>query len=72
ATRLKLTDLAIQHLEFQHPQVTWWVTLLPAFGVRVGSRSKTFIVMHGKARKRQTLGVAASLATSVRWCARAF
>jgi integrase len=54
--RLKLTDLAIQHLKFQHPQVTYWDTMLPAFGVRVGSRSKTFIVVTGKARKRQTLG----------------
>jgi hypothetical protein len=54
--RLKLTDLTIQHLKFQHPQVTYWDTMLPAFGVRVGSRSKTFIVMQGKARKRQTIG----------------
>jgi hypothetical protein len=54
--RLKLTDLTIQHLKFQHPQVTYWDTMLPAFGVRVGSRSKTFIVMQGKARKHQTIG----------------
>jgi integrase len=54
--RLKLTDLAIQHFKFQHPQVTYWDTMLPAFGVRVGSRSKTFIVMQGKTRKRQTIG----------------
>jgi integrase len=54
--RLKLTDIAIQRLKFQHPQVTYWDSLLPAFGVRVGSRSKTFIVMHGPARKRQTIG----------------
>ena len=53
---LKLTDLTIQHLKFQHPQVTFWDTMLPAFGVRVGSRSKTFIVVTGNARKRQTLG----------------
>jgi Arm DNA-binding domain len=54
--RLKVTDLAIQHLKFQHPQATYWDTMLPAFGVRVGTRSKTFIVMQGKARKRQTIG----------------
>ena len=30
--------------------------MLPAFGVRVGSRNKTFIVMLGKARKCQTIG----------------
>ena len=28
---------------------------LPAFGVQVGPLSKTFIMMHGKARKRQTI-----------------
>src|SRR5262245_14847116 len=54
--RLKLTDVAIANLEFQHPQATYYDTLLPAFGVRVGSRSKTFIVMHGKSRKRETIG----------------
>ena len=54
--RLKVTDLAIQHLKFRHPQATYWDTMLPAFGVRVGTRSKTFIVMQGKARKRQTIG----------------
>src|SRR4051794_29332605 len=54
--RLKLTDLTIQNFKYQHPQVTFWDALLPAFGVRVGSRSKTFIVMHGPARKRETIG----------------
>jgi integrase len=54
--RVKLTDLTIQNFKYQHPQVTFWDALLPAFGVRVGSRSKTFIVMHGQARKRKTLG----------------
>jgi hypothetical protein len=28
---------------------------LPAFGVQLGPLSKTFIMMHGKARKRQTI-----------------
>jgi len=54
--RVKLTDLSSQSFKHQHPQVTVWDTMLPAFGVRVGSRSKTFIVMPGKARKRQTIG----------------
>jgi hypothetical protein len=53
--RVKLSDLTIQNFKYQHPQVTFWDALLPAFGVRVGSRSKTFIVMHGHARKRETL-----------------
>ena len=56
AMRLKLTDLTIQKFKHQHPQITYWDTMLPAFGVRVGTRSKTFIVMQGKTRKRQTLG----------------
>jgi hypothetical protein len=64
AVRLELTDLAIQNFKFQHPQVTYWDTMLPAFGVRVGSRSKTFIVMHGQARKRQTAGRYPSLKLS--------
>src|SRR5262245_62107168 len=54
--RLKLTDLAISKLPFKHPQYTAWDALLPSFGVRIGSRSKTFIVMTGTARKRITLG----------------
>jgi Arm DNA-binding domain len=52
----KLTDLAIQRIPFQHPQITYWDTLLPGFGVRVGSRSKTFVLVQGKARKRITIG----------------
>ena len=54
--RFKLTDVSISKLPFQHPQYTAWDALLPSFGVRIGSRSKTFIVMHGRARKRITLG----------------
>jgi hypothetical protein len=54
--RLKLTDLSIANLKFQHPQATYWDALLPGFGVRVGSRSKTFVLMQGKTRKRITLG----------------
>jgi hypothetical protein len=54
--RSKLTDTYVSNLKFRHPQYTAWDALLPGFGVRVGSRSKTFIVMTGKARKRITLG----------------
>lgn len=54
--RLKLTDLSVAKLPFKHPQYTAWDALLPGFGCRVGSRSKTWIVMHGKERKRLTIG----------------
>jgi len=52
----KLTDLSIAKLPLKHPQYTVYDTLLPSFGIRIGSRSKSFIVMLGKDRKRITLG----------------
>lgn len=54
--RLKLTDLSVAKLPFKHPQYTAWDALLPGFGCRVGSRSKTWILMTGKERKRLTIG----------------
>lgn len=53
---IKLTDITINSLKFQHPQITHWDALLPGFGVRVGSRTKTFVIVTGKARKRTTIG----------------
>ena len=53
---LKLTDLAIANLKPASPQIDYWDMLLPSFGVRVGLRRKTFIVMLGTPRKRRTLG----------------
>lgn len=55
--RLAFTDLAIQRLK--HPekgQVRHFDTGLPGFGLTIGTRAKTFIVMHGVERKVTTIG----------------
>jgi len=55
--RLHLTDLAIRKL--QHPAqgyVKYWDTQTPAFGVRVSSGTKAFVVMQGQTRKLTTIG----------------
>lgn len=55
--RLHLTDLAIRKLPFPKTGNTkHWDTKTPAFGVRCSPNVKSFIVMHGKARKLKTLG----------------
>jgi len=51
-----LTDITIQGLKPSDDYVTWFDKALPAFGVRVGKRSKTFVVVLGKQRKRISLG----------------
>src|SRR5262245_41093540 len=43
--RVRLTDITISKLPQQKAQVTYWDEGLPAFGVRVGARRKTFIVV---------------------------
>jgi integrase len=40
-----LTDVTISKLPQQKAQITYWDEGLPAFGVRVGARRKTFIVV---------------------------
>lgn len=55
--RLSFTDLGIKKLP--HPdkgQVRYFDTNLPAFGLTVGKRTKTFIVVRGRARKLTTIG----------------
>jgi hypothetical protein len=46
---VRLTDMSISKLPPSKPEVTYWDEGLPAFGVRVGLRRKTFIVVvnHG-------------------------
>ena len=51
-----LTDVSLRALKPSDSYVTWYDKALPAFGVRVGKRSKTFVVMLGKERKRLSLG----------------
>lgn len=50
--KVSLTDLGIQKLT----PGTYWDTSLPGFGIRIGKRTKTFVVMRGKERKLVTLG----------------
>lgn len=54
--RLHLTDLAIRNLKPTNRYTTYWDTKLTGFGVRVGLRSKTFVVMRGEQRQRITVG----------------
>lgn len=54
---MRLTDLSIRRLPFtEQGQLRYFDDLLPGFGITVGKRTKTFIVVHGKTRKLQTLG----------------
>lgn len=48
--RLVLTDLSIRSLKADQ-RIDYWDTRLPSFGIRVGPRSKTFIVKAGKGRR---------------------
>jgi hypothetical protein len=43
--RVRLTDVTIEKLPSSKVRVTYWDETLPAFGVRVGARRKTFIVV---------------------------
>src|SRR5437879_4330417 len=54
--QIHLTDLAIQRLPASDSYVTYWDQALPAFGIRIGKRSRTFVIMKGTERKRISLG----------------
>ena len=43
--RVRLTDVSISKLPQSKTQITYWDEGLPAFGVRVGARRKTFVVI---------------------------
>jgi integrase len=51
-----LTDITVQRLKFDGTQTTYYDATLPAFGVRIGRKTKTWLVMVGKSRQRKTLG----------------
>lgn len=53
--RIVLTDLTIKNLKSDR-QTRYWDATLPGFGILVGKRRKTFILMRGKQRKIITLG----------------
>jgi integrase len=48
---IRLTDLSVRALKFSETQTTYWDDTLPAFGVRVGRRTKTFIVVQSGGRR---------------------
>lgn len=52
--KLALTDLAIQRIQPSDRQTVYWDTHLPSFGLRVSTRSKSFVVK--KANTLLTLG----------------
>jgi integrase len=49
--RVRLTDVTISKLPQSKVRVTYWDDSLPAFGVRVGARCKTFIVVVNGGRR---------------------
>jgi len=49
--RVRLTDVSIGNLPRSERQITYWDEGLPAFGVRVGARRKTFIVITKPGRR---------------------
>ena len=53
--RIRLTDLTLRALKFSDTQITYWDETQPAFGIRVGKRSKTFIVV-AKGGRRLKVG----------------
>lgn len=53
--RIVLTDVTIKNLKSDR-QTRYWDASLPGFGILVGKKRKTFILMRGKQRKIVTLG----------------
>jgi integrase len=49
-----LTDLSIRALKSAGQQVDYWDAATPGFGIRIGARSKTFVVK--RANRRLTIG----------------
>ena len=48
---VRLTDISLSKLPQSKERVTYWDESLPAFGVRVGARRKTFIVILNGGRR---------------------
>lgn len=56
-TTLRLTDLTLRQLPFTEAgQRRYFDETTPGFGVTVGTRTKTFIVVRGKKRQLTTIG----------------
>lgn len=54
--QMRLNDMSVRALKGSDKYETFFDTALPAFGVRVGKRRKTFVVVRGKSRERTTIG----------------
>jgi len=55
--RILLTDVAIQRLKPKKTgQLKVWDTKLPGFGILIGKRNKSFLVVTGKERRNKTIG----------------
>lgn len=54
-SQIALTELAIRALKGSDKSVTHWDSL-PGFGVRVGKRAKTYVVVRGRNRERISIG----------------
>ena len=54
--RLRLTEIVVRGLRGSDQYVTYFDTNLPGFGIRVGKRSKTFVVVRGRKRERISIG----------------
>jgi integrase len=54
---MRLTDLGIRQLALlDRGQKTHWDDSLPGFGIRVGTRAKSYVVMFGADRRLKTIG----------------
>lgn len=53
---MRLTEISVRALKGSDTYVTYFDDTLPGFGVRVGKRSRTFIVLRGKQRQRVSFG----------------
>lgn len=53
---MRLTDISVRALKGSADYKTFFDDQLPAFGVRVGLRKKTFVIVQGKKRERMTIG----------------
>jgi len=55
--KLTLTDLSVRALKATERQLTYWDASLSGFGCRISpGGTKTFTLMYGPDRKRQTIG----------------
>lgn len=53
---MRLTEISVRALKGSDTYQTYFDDTLPGFGVRVGKRSRTFIVLRGKQRQRVSIG----------------